>query len=142
MDEGGNYEIEAYGKTQLMLLSHCPRRTRNGDECQDAACNACAAKGGVPDVYTDRKGYRFSARRLRMKHGCVLRLYNSVTTDMAKSAQKLKELGCSLRISFTDESLERQKEIVASYRSVMDRGIPLHGMEENTTAGHLARGVE
>ena len=140
--DGGNYEIEVYGKTQLMLLSHCPQRTMRGDTRQDAACNACAARNGVPDVYTDRKGYRFPARRLRMEHGCVLRLYNSVMTDMAKSAQKLKDLACSLRISFLDEPLERQKEIVASYRSVMDHGVALHHMEENTTAGHLARGVE
>ena len=114
MECGGSFEMEVYGKTQLMLLSHCPRRTKNGDERQDTACNACAARGGVPDVYTDRKGYRFTARRLRMKHGCVLRLYNSVTTDMAKYAQKIHELGCSVRVSFTDEPLERQKEIVAS----------------------------
>ena len=87
--EGGNYEIDAYGRTQLMLLSHCPRSTKNGDERQDAACNACASRGGVPDIYTDRKGYRFPARRLRMEHGCVVSLYNSVPPDMAMSAQQL-----------------------------------------------------
>ena len=140
--QGGNYEIEAYGRTQLMLLSHCPRRTRGGDERQDSACNACASRGGIPEVYTDRRGYRFPARRLRMAHGCVVRLYNSVCTDMAKSAQQLHALGCSLRVSFTDELLDRQKSIVSSYRSVLDRGIALHEPEENVTAGHLRRGVE
>lgn len=142
MSCGGNYEIEAYGKTQLMLLSHCPRRNKAGDEHQDAACQACAAHGGIPAVYTDRKGYRFTAKRLRMEHGCVLRLYNSVTTDMARSAGKLHELGCSLRVCFTDEPLDIQKEIVSSYRSILDRGIALHSMEENVTSGHLLRGVE
>ena len=139
---GGNYEIEAYGRAQLMLLSHCPSRTRNGDERQDAACNACASRGGVPEIYTDRKGYRFPARRIRMEHGCVVRLYNSVPTDMARSAQQLHALACSLRVSFTDEPLEQQKRIVSSYRSILDRGIPLHEPEENVTAGHLKRGVE
>ena len=140
--QGGNYELEVYGRTQLMLLSHCPNRTRRGDTRQDAACNACAARGGVPDVYTDRKGYRFPARRIRMEHGCVVRLYNSVPTDMVKSAQQLHALACSLRVSFTDEPLDQQKRIVSSYRSVLDRGIPLHEPEENVTAGHLWRGVE
>ena len=139
---GGNYEVEAYGRTQLMLLSHCPRRTKNGDGRQDAACNACASRGGVPDIYTDRKGYRFPARRIRMEHGCVVRLYNSVPTDMARSAQQLHALGCSLRVSFTDETPEQQKRIVSSYRSILDRGIALHEPEENVTAGHLRRGVE
>ena len=139
---GGNYEIEAYGKTQLMLLSHCPRRTKAGDERQDTACQACVSKGGVPDVYTDRKGYRFAARRLRMEHGCVLRLYNSVTTDMAKYAHRIHELGFALKVSFVDEPLQKQKEIVASYRSILDSGMPLHANEENVTSGHLLRGVE
>ena len=140
--QGGNYELEVYGRTQLMLLSHCPRRTRAGDERQDAACNACAARGGVPETYTDRKGYRFPARRLRMEHGCVVRLLNSLPTDMARSAQQLHALGCSLRLSFTDEPLELQMNRVSSYRSILDRGIALHEPEENVTAGHLKRGVE
>lgn len=141
-DRGGNYEIEVYGRTQLMLLSHCPHRTRVGDERQDAACNACASRGGVPDIYTDRKGYRFSARRLRMEHGCVVRLYNSVPTDMARYARQLHALGCSLRVSFTDEPIDRQREIVSSYRGILDQGVAMHQPEENVTAGHFRRGVE
>lgn len=139
---GGNYEIEAYGRTQLMLLNHCPRRTEAGDQAQDALCNACAANGGWPHVYTDRKGYRFPAKRQKMEHGCVVRLYNSMPTDMAKSAKKLHDAGLCLRVSFTDEPLARQKEIVSSYRQVLDKGTAAHDMAEGTTSGHLSRGVE
>ena len=139
---GGNYEIEAYGRTMLMLLHHCPRRTVRGDEKQDAACNACAADDGYPDIYTDRKGYRFPAKRQKMPGGCVVRLYNSVPTDMARSSKKLYESGLSLRVSFTDEPLARQKEIVASYRSVLDTGCITHEPDPNATSGHLLRGVE
>lgn len=139
---GGNYEIEAYGRTLLMLLHHCPRRTKAGDERQDDACNACASSGGSPGIYTDRKGYRFPARRLRMAHGCVVRLYNSVPTDMARSAARLHSAGVSLRLSFTDEPLSRQTELVRSYRSVLDHGSALHEPAEHATSGHLSRGVE
>ncbi|MGN0774026.1 MAG: U32 family peptidase [Candidatus Ventricola sp.] len=139
---GGNYELEAYGRVQLMLLSHCPRRTKAGEDRQDAACSACAADGGCPQVYTDRKGYRFPLRRQRMAHGCVVRLYNSVPTDMARFARKLHAAGVSLRVSFTDEPLERQKEIVSSYRSILDGGVAVHDVAELATSGHLARGVE
>ena len=139
---GGNYEIEVYGRTQLMLLSHCPRRTAAGDHKQDAFCNACAASGGCPQVYTDRKGYRFPARRQKMAHGCVVRLYNSMPTDMARSSKKLFDAGLSLRVTFTDEPLERQKAIVSSYRSVIDCGIATHDIASGITSGHLARGVE
>jgi len=139
---GGNYEIEVYGRTQLMLLSHCPMRTKRGDESQDDACNSCAANSGCPQVYTDRKGYRFPAKRQKMAHGCVVRLYNSVPTDMARSARKLYDAGVCLRVSFTDEPPARQKEIVSSYRRVLDEGQPTHDMTEGATLGHLTRGVE
>jgi len=138
----GNFEIEVYGRTQMMLLNHCPRRTNAGDEKQDAACNACAANGGCPAVYTDRKGYRFPAKRQKMEHGCVVRLYNSVPTDMARYSAKLHDACLSLRVSFTDEPLERQQEIVASFRSVLDHGRALHESAESSTTGHFARGVE
>ncbi|MBQ7052157.1 MAG: U32 family peptidase [Clostridia bacterium] len=138
---GGNYELEVYGRTVLMLLNHCPRRTASGCEKQDAACDACASNGGYPDVYTDRKGYRFPARRTKMPHGCVLRLYNSLPTDMAKFAGRLHASGFTLRVSFTDESLTRQTAIVASYRNVLDEGSITHTVEQ-ATSGHLARGVE
>ena len=139
---GGNYVMEAYGRTQLMLLNHCPRRTKRGDQKQDSRCDACAGLGGCPETYTDRKGYRFPLRRLQMEHGCVLRLYNSVETDMAKYSEKLHAFSVSLRLAFTDEPLEKQKEITASYRSVLDTGIALHAVSATATAGHLLRGVQ
>jgi len=140
--EDGNFELEAYGRTLLMLLHHCPKRTEKGDEKQDAQCNACSAQGGCPHVYTDRKGYQFPAKRLKMPHGCVVRLYNSVVTDMARYSRKLQQVPVSLRVSFMDESLMRQKEIVASYRSILDSGYALHEPVDSATSGHLARGVE
>lgn len=139
---GGNYVMEAYGRTQLMLLNHCPRRTRNGDERQDDRCDACAKLGGCPATYTDRKGYRFPLRRLKMEHGCVLRLYNSVTTDMTKYAQKLHDTGVSLRLAFTDENFAEQKKIVTSYRSILEKGKAVHDAAASSTAGQLMRGVE
>ena len=142
MEQGGDYILEAYGRTQLMLLSHCPRRTERGDEAQDTACRGCERDGGCPAVYTDRRGYRFPARRLRMEHGCVVRLYNSVVTDMSKAAQKLIALDSSLRLAFTDETLERQRELTASYRSLMDGYGVRHAPQEGATLGHLLRGVE
>ena len=142
MEQGGSWVIEAYGRTQLMLLSHCPRRTARGDERQDAACASCDRQGGCPAVYTDRKGYRFPARRLKMPHGCVLRLYNSVPTDMSKAAEKLTALDCSIRLSFTDEPDGLQKELVSSFRSLLNGGPVCHNAQEGATLGHLMRGVE
>ena len=77
-----------------------------------------------------------------MPHGCVLRLYNSVPTDMSKATEKLTALGCSLRLSFTDETIERQKELVSSFRSLLSGGPVCHNAQEGATLGHLMRGVE
>ena len=77
-----------------------------------------------------------------MEHGCVLRLYNSVETDMAKYADKLAGFSVSLRLAFTDEPFERQKEITASYRSVLDNGHALHTPASHATTGQLLRGVQ
>ena len=46
MARGGNYEIECYGRAQLMMLTHCPRRTKAGDRQTDDHCNACEKDGG------------------------------------------------------------------------------------------------
>ena len=126
----------------MMLLSHCPKRTQKGHEKQDAACDACAASGGCAGVYTDRKGYKFPLRRLKMEHGCVLRLYNSMTTDLYKEIQGKAGLPLSVRLAFTDEAPERQQEIVASYRRILDGNAATHGVEENMTTGHWRRSVD
>ena len=61
---------------------------------------------------------------------------------MARFARKLRDAGIALRVSFTDEPLERQKAIVSSYRSIVDSGVAVHDVAELATSGHLARGVE
>ncbi len=140
--QGGNFEIEVYGRTQMMLLSHCPRRTMHGDEAQDAACDACAASGGCPEVYTDRKGYRFPLRRLKMEHGCVVRLYNSAVTDLRKDFFRQKGIPMSIRLAFTDETLEKQREITVSCREMLDGKRIFCESDPNTTSGHWRRSVD
>ena len=61
---------------------------------------------------------------------------------MAKYAQKLHDTGMSLRLAFTDESLTEQKEIVTSYRSILEKGKAVREAAASSTAGQLMRGVE
>ena len=139
---GGEYITMAYGRVQLMLLSHCPNRTMRGDGQTDNQCSACDRKGAKPGVYTDRMGYRFPLRRIRTDKGCLLRLYNSVPTDMAKNSRILAKLPYSLQLDFTDETSDVQHEIVQSYRLLMDEGSLTHTPAASSTSGHLTRGVE
>ena len=72
----------------------------------------------------------------------MVRLYNSVPTDMARAARRLLDTGAALRVRFVDEPIERQEEIVASYRHLLDHGCPLHEPSDAATGGQLLRGVE
>lgn len=139
---GGNYEVECYGRVQLMMLTHCPRRTKAGDTSTDSLCNRCEPDGGWCETLTDRKGMQFKLRRIKMHDRCQISLYNSVVTDMAKRPSVLSSLGCAWRLMFTDESPEERCRIVRSYRRMMDGGMPDHEPAQSSTCGQLLRGVE
>ncbi len=59
-----------------------------------------------------------------------------------KNARFGHVVSVSLRLAFTDESPERQRKIVASYRGVLDSGRALHSISPSATAGQLLRGVQ
>ena len=139
---GGNFFLQAYGRQQLMLLSHCPVRTAAGDGESDDCCRRCDNRAGRPAVYTDRKGFRFPLQRIRRPEGCLLRLYNSVPTDMSSHWGAIADLPVGIRLDFWNETPERQKEITVSFRQLIKMGKATHIPEAQTTSGHLLRGVE
>ncbi|MBQ9009070.1 MAG: U32 family peptidase [Clostridia bacterium] len=141
LEAGGNYELECYGRVQLMLLSHCPKRTKAGDRHTDGNCNACEASDGWCETLRDRKGMNFPLRRIKMQDRCQISLYNSVVTDMARHGRVLRSLNCMWRLLFTDESPDMRLRIIRNYRQLMDTG-DLPDPLPAGTGGHLMRGVE
>ena len=96
---GGSFELIAYGRVQLMLLSHCTDCVKRGVSETDTACERCAAGSGAQGLpLIDRKGFAFPERRLRLPHGCMLRLYNSVPTDLSRYMERLRSLPLSFRL--------------------------------------------
>ncbi len=76
--------IPVYGRTQLMLLHHCPARTalglkENHEKC--ALCDQLDPRSLRGKDLTDRKGYRFPLERQRLESGCLVRLLNALPTD-------------------------------------------------------------
>ena len=137
------YVMEVYGRTQLMLLSHCPVRTERGDQRTDNQCNRCRAEHReCTACYTDTKGYRFPAYNIRTPHGCLLRIYNSLPLDAARYEKQLNGLQCAFRLSFTDEPFSKKSELVRSYRNLLDCGKALHSPGADSTGGRLLKGVE
>jgi len=77
--------VPSFGRTQLMLLHHCPARTLLGLTEGHAACRLCDHH--APDALegtclTDRRGYDFPLQRLRLPEGCLIRLMNTCPTDV------------------------------------------------------------
>ena len=123
----------AYGRTQLMLLHHCPARTALGLKNGHAACTMC--DDGAPDALrggtlTDRKGYAFLLLRQRLPEGCMVRLMNALPTDVLGKTHGMRRL-----VELTDENAqqtERVRQGLAEEKSI--------GGE--VTMGHWNRPVE
>ena len=77
--------LNVYGRTQLMLLHHCPARTalgcaRGHGEC--ALCDRGAPEALAGKSLEDERGYRFPLQRIRLPEGCRIRLLNALPTDL------------------------------------------------------------
>lgn len=84
--------VPAYGRTQLMLLHHCPARTLLGLEQGHSDCRMCDLHS--PDALegstlTDRRGFSYPLLRQRLPEGCIVRLMNAVTTDLRSALAQL-----------------------------------------------------
>ncbi len=83
--------VPSYGRAQLMLLHHCPARTYLGLSKGHATCRLCdenkpdALKG---TAFTDRRNTVFPLLRQRLPEGCLVRLMNSVPTDIVDRVRR------------------------------------------------------
>jgi len=77
--------VTVYGRTQLMILHHCPARTAQGWENGHAKCRMCdsedprALRG---HALRDEMGHSFPLLRERLPEGCLVRVMNAVPTDL------------------------------------------------------------
>lgn len=77
--------VPAYGRTQLMLLHHCPARTYLGLSQGHAACRLCDQHS--PDSLqgqnlTSTRGMAYPLLRQRMPEGCLVRLMDALPLDL------------------------------------------------------------
>lgn len=82
--------VPVYGRTQLMILHHCPARTFLGMKKGHRNCDMCDRN--VPEALRgkylkDQRGYVFPMERLRLPEGCLIRLMNAVVTDVRDLAE-------------------------------------------------------
>ena len=129
-----NTVVPAYGRAQLMLLHHCPARTYLGLSKGHADCRLCDhgnADALAGTAFTDRRGVRFPLMRMRLPEGCLVRLMNSVPTDVVS---KVRHAGYTPLMTLGEEHGAALAEAISVWqgaRSTME-----------TTSAHWSRPVE
>lgn len=126
--------VPAYGRAQLMLLHHCPARTRLNLRKGHADCRMCDE--GSSDALqgtclTDRRGVNFPLLRQRLPEGCLVRLMNSVPTDIV---QRVRRAGWPALMTLNGESGGELDAAVSVWQGGKSRG--------ETTSAHWNRPVE
>ena len=126
--------VPAYGRAQLMLLHHCPARTALGLAKGHRDCRLCDLHS--PDALegtslTDRRGYEFPLLRQRLPEGCLVRLMNSLPTDILR---RVRAAGYTPLMTLTDESGAALSDALRAWQG--------ERMTAETTSAHWNRPVE
>ena len=125
--------VKTWGRTQLMLLHHCPARTALGYTKGRKDCALCDT--GHPDalagtVLEDRRGYRFPLLRQRLPEGCLVRLMNALPTDWLDKREIRNPW-----VELTNETPEEAAIVAEAFLDGRKTGL-------QATSGHWNRTVE
>ena len=126
--------VPAYGRTQLMLLHHCPARTYLGLSKGHAGCRLCddgKADALAGTALIDRRNTSFPLLRQRLPEGCLVRLMNSVPTDIVA---RVRQAGWPALMTLSGESGVEIENAIAVWKGEKARG--------ETTSAHWNRPVE
>ena len=125
--------IPVYGRTQLMLLHHCPARTAMGMERGHRECRMCdrhEAEALEGTALEDRMGHKFPLMRVRLPEGCRVRLMNTLPTEWT-DRKGIRNAAAVM----TTESRDEAERVIRAMREGRRTGM-------EATAGHWARAVE
>ena len=125
--------VTVFGRTQLMLLHHCPARTALGCTDGHRECRMCDT--GHPDalkgnVLEDEMGHRFPLLRQRLPDGCLVRLMNGLPTEWTDRKGIRNPV-----IEMTVESPEETERVLEALKDGERSGL-------EATSGHWSRAVE
>ena len=126
--------VPAWGRAQLMLLHHCPARTYLGLSKGHASCRLCddsKADALAGNTLIDRRNTAFPLLRQRLPEGCLVRLMNSVPTDIVA---RVRQAGWPALMTLNGESGAEIENAIAVWKGEKARG--------ETTSAHWNRPVE
>lgn len=128
---GGSTELIVYGRTPMMISTHCLKKTLDGCDHRHARLSM-----------TDRRGASFPVECVC--DSCFNIIYNSIPASLHTEVEAVRRLRpASVRVMFTVESGEEVRNIAGlflhlfeGFEDVTDFRMP------ETTRGHFRRGVE
>lgn len=130
--------LPVYGRTRLMLLNHCPMRTKMGLEKGRKDCRLCEqGKGAEGTFLKDRMGAEYPLLPLRLPEGCLVEMYAEQPTHLSAEA---KDLPVSFLLTFTNEAPEEQKAIMRHYKAILQGKNP-SALPFKGTIGRFHEGV-
>ena len=124
--------VTVFGRTQLMLLHHCPARTALGCTDGHRECRMCDLR--QPEALAgndleDEQGHRFPLLRQRLPEGCRIRMMNGLPTEWTDRKGIRNPV-----IEMTTESAEETERVIRALESGERTGM-------EATGGHWARAV-
>ena len=126
--------VPAWGRAQLMLLHHCPARTYLGLSKGHASCRLCddgKADALAGNTLIDRRNTAFPLLRQRLPEGCLVRLMNSVPTDIVG---RVRQASWPALMTLNGESGAEIDNAVAVWKGEKGKG--------ETTSAHWNRPVD
>ncbi|MBR0219924.1 MAG: U32 family peptidase [Clostridia bacterium] len=131
--------LPVYGRARLMVLNHCPMRTKMGLTANREQCELCRqGKGALGTSLTDRMGAAYPLRPLRLPEGCQIELMADKPLHLAGHMQGMEQL--SWLLTFSDEPKEEQLRITAHYAALRRNDTP-KPLEIKSTLGRFVDGV-
>jgi len=137
----GNCEmiLPVYGKGRLMLLNHCPMRTKLGLKSGRAQCELCRqGKGALGTCLTDRMGAEYALSPIRLPEGCQIELTADRPLHLSDQLDGMERF--SWLLCFTDESREERLAITRHYAALL-RGEAPPPVRVRGTLGRFLDGV-
>lgn len=111
--------LPVYGRTRLMVLNHCPMRTKMGLKDGRNACHLCEnGKGTEGTCLTDRMGVSYPLLPQRLPEKCIISLYAASPLDLSEKLDTCRDF--TWLISFTTETARERQQILQHFTALRD----------------------
>lgn len=109
--------LPVYGRTRLMVLNHCPMRTKMALKDGRNACRLCENGKGAENTYlTDRMGVSYPLLPQRLPEKCIISLHAGAPLDLSEKLDTCRDF--TWLVSFTTETTEERQQTLQHFAAL------------------------